>query len=234
MINWRDTGLIIDFRRHGETSAIIEIFSKEHGKYSGMVRGGASRNQAPSLQAGHVVTAEFTARLEEHLGTLKIETLESHVAMLLADPLRLSVFQSMSALIKFGMSEHDPHPLLYDACLNCLTSDQPMLAYVQWELTLLSEAGFHLELDKCAVTGARENLEFVSPKTGRAVTRLAAGNWIDQLLPYSTLFAGDQHGNCADALKTTGYFLTHWLAQMVGKSELPQARARVLEHLTRV
>ena len=233
MINWRDTGLIIDYRRHGETSAIIEIFSKEHGRHAGVVRGGASRKNAPSLQAGHIVTAEFSARLEEHLGTMKIETLESHVAKLLADPMRLAIFQSICALIKFGMTDRDPHPKLYQASLAWLESEHPVAAYIEWELILLSEAGFHLELDKCAVTGARENLSFISPKTGRSVTREAAGEWADQLLPYSTVFIGDPNGNREDALKTTGYFLTHWLAQMVGKHELPKARGRIIELLSR-
>ncbi len=233
MINWSDTGLIIDFRRHGETSAIVEIFSKEHGRHAGIVRGGASRKNAPNLQPGHIVTAEFSARLEEHLGTMKIETQESHIASLLSNPMRLAIFQSICSLIKFGMTERDPHPKLYEASLAWLSSQHPIAAYIEWELILLSEAGFHLELDKCAVTGAKENLEYISPKTGRAVTSDAAGKWVDQLLPYSTIFVGDPEGSRSDALKTTGYFLTHWLANMVGKHELPKARARIIELLSR-
>lgn len=232
MISWRDQGIIIDYRRHGETGAIIEIFSLEHGRHMGVVRGGASRKNAPVLQAGNVVEVEFSARLEEHLGSFKVEPIQSFVASFMSDPLRLAIFQSISSLIKFGMTERDPHPLLYQSTLAWLTSHTPDFDYVHWELTLLSEAGFHLELDKCAVTGYTENLEFVSPKTGRAVTLEAAGQWADQLLPYSPIFAGHK-GELEPALKTTGYFLSHWLASMIGKHELPKARGRAIELLER-
>ncbi len=229
MINWSDEGVIIDFRRHGETSAIIEVFTHSHGRHLGVMKGGGSRAKSPQLQPGCLSKVEYSARLEEHLGRFRLEAVRNFTASLMSDPLKLLSFQSICALIKFAMVERDPHPNLYVNLQQWLQSENYLAEYARFELELLSEAGFQLDLMRCAVTGRIDNLQFVSPKSGRAISKEAAGEWADRLLPYSTIFAGDDGGNIQSALKTTGHFLTDWLAPMNGRYELPKARERLLK-----
>ena len=225
MITWSDEALIISYRPFGESSAILEIFTPQHGRFSGVVRGGSSRKQRPHLQPGTIVSAHYSARLEEHMGALKVEPIKSYAGLLMSSPTRLAGFQSICAMIKFAMTERDPHPRLYNHTLHWLESENICLSYVTWELILLSETGFQLALEQCTVTGRADDLAFVSPKTGAAVCKEAAGEWADKLLPYSPMFAGENLG-FEPATRTLEFFLVNWLAKMIGKHKLPEARAR--------
>ena len=231
-MEWRDQGTLLAVRRHGESSAIIEVFSEHHGRHAGIVRGGASRKLAPVLQPGSQLDLEWRARLDEHLGVFRVEPLQSRAAAIMADRKALAGLTAICGLLKFALPEREPHPRVYVATQNLLTllmidQDAWPAGYLSWELLLLEDLGFGLALESCAVSGRTDELEFISPKSGQAVTREGAGRWVDQLLPYP------DPNNIVGSLRTTGYFLEHWLAASLGDRELPVARARLLGLLER-
>ncbi len=228
-MNWRDQGALLSVRRHGETSAIIEVFTENHGRHAGVVRGGASRKQAPVLQPGSQLDVEWHARLDEHIGTFRVEPLLTRAAQVMDSRAALAGLNAICGLLKFALPEREPHPRLYAATQDLLNSlaapDDLPRDYLMWELLLLEDLGFGLDLATCAVTGMSESLAFVSPRTGRAVSREAAGDWAEKLLPYPDLTS--KNGSIA-GLKTTGYFLEHWLAHSLGDRPLPDARGRLV------
>lgn len=239
-MDWQEDGTILSAKPHGEGSAIVELFTRTHGRHAGLVRGGSSRKMAPLLQPGARVQAAWRARLEEHLGTFTIDPVRSRMAVVLGDRDALSGLSAVTALLSFSLPERLAYPRLHDGTELVLDMlDQPdhwPLAYLRWELALLEETGFGLDLSTCAVTGSTENLIYVSPRTGRAVSQEGAGAWATRLLPLSPCLTGaastdDQ--DLADALRTTGHFLEHHLAPALGDKGLPPARARLIARLTR-
>ena len=171
-MEWRDEGVILSVRRHGETSAIAEIFTAQHGRALGLVRGGRSRAQRPVLQAGNAVAAVWRARLEEQLGTYSIEPLDLRAGAIMEAPFRLAGLATITGLAQ-QLPEREPHPRLYAAMrvvLEAIADDTlwPALL-VRWELGLLEELGFGLDLSSCAATGSRDELIYVSPRSGKAV-----------------------------------------------------------------
>lgn len=238
-MEWRDEGAVLAIRRHGETSAIIEVFSRDHGRHAGVVRGGASKRYAAILQPGAQLDVTWRARLEDHLGSFTVEPLRSRSSAL-NDRLTLAGLNAICALLKFALPEREAHPSLYQRSVTLLdllnATDAWPLAYLRWELALLEELGFGLDLTKCAVSGSRDDLIYVSPRTGRAVSRQGAGDWADRLLPLPQCFLGQgpvSDEDIAQGLTTTGYFLTHWLAPSLGNTPLPPARQRLIDRLTR-
>ncbi|MFN3259285.1 MAG: DNA repair protein RecO [Pikeienuella sp.] len=236
-MEWRDEGVILSARRHGEDALILEALTAAHGRHAGIVRGGASRKMAPLLQPGADVSLEWRARLGEHLGAFRAEPLRSRAGALMADGDALAAMASVAALLTAFLPEREPCPALHAATVSLLDSlgaapDWPE-AYVAWELMLLSELGWPLELSACAVTGAREDLTHVSPKSGRAVSRAAAEPWGGRLLPLPGFLggaAGDANGGgLAEGLALSGFFLERW----VGAGDLPAPRGRLAERLAR-
>ncbi len=239
MVDWRDQGAILSVRAHGESAAIIEVFTESHGRHAGVVRGGASRKMAPLLQPGGQVDVAWRARLDEHIGTFTVEPLRSR-AHLMGDRLALAGLNSVCALLLFALPEREPHPPLYAATIALLDGmgAQPdwVLDYLRWELGLLEELGYGLDLSSCAVTGARDGLAYVSPKSGRAVSRDGAGDWADRLLPLPPCLLGQgaaDPGDLAQGLAVTGHFLTNKLATDIGSRPLPEARRRFVEAVVR-
>ncbi|MBQ0750807.1 MAG: DNA repair protein RecO [Roseovarius sp.] len=232
-MDWRDQGILLSSRRHGETSVIIEVFTPERGRHAGVVRGGASRKMAPVLQPGAQLDVEWRARLEDHIGTFRVEPLKSR-AWTMSDRMALAGLNAVCALLLFVLPEREAHAELYRKTLILLDLlDQPeiwTLAYLNWELALLEEMGFGLDLRRCAVLGEKANdLSYISPKTGRAVSRAGAGEWADRLLPLPPCLMG--HGPAPDAeilqgFEVTGHFLRNHLAPQLGNRPLPEARAR--------
>ncbi|MFU8777847.1 MAG: DNA repair protein RecO [Roseovarius sp.] len=232
-MDWRDQGILLSSRRHGETSVIIEVFTPERGRHAGVVRGGASRRMAPVLQPGAQLDVEWRARLEDHIGTFRVEPLKSR-AWTMSDRMALAGLNAVCALLLFVLPEREAHAELYRKTLILLDLlDQPeiwTLAYLNWELALLEEMGFGLDLRRCAVLGEKANdLSYISPKTGRAVSRAGAGEWADRLLPLPPCLMG--HGPAPDAeilqgFEVTGHFLRNHLAPQLGNRPLPEARAR--------
>lgn len=240
MLEWRDHGILLSVRRHGESSAIIDVFTEEHGRHSGVVRGGASRRMAPILQPGAQLDVTWRARLEDHLGGYHAEPLRSRAAAALSGRLALAGLNAVTALLAFCLPEREPHPHLYvrsERLLDLLENEDLWpLAYLRWELALLEEMGFGLDLSCCAVTGRQAGLAFVSPKTGRAVSREGAGEWADRLLPLPPVMLGQ--GDAEDteilqALRTTGYFMEAHVAPSLGNRPLPEARGRLADLLSR-
>lgn len=233
-MDWRDEGVLISVRRHGESAAIVEVFTAEHGRHSGVVRGGGSRRMAPILQPGAQVAVEWSARLEEHIGTFRVDPTRSRAGVM-TDGVALAALGSVLGLVAVALPERAAHPGLYATTVALLDglehdSDWPA-AYARWELDLLGELGFGLDLSACAVTGTEVDLAYVSPRTGRAVSHAGAGEWQSRLLPLpSFLLRGGSAGGAAmaDALALSGYFLERRLAPTLNRERLPPARGRAV------
>ena len=231
---------MLSSRRHGETSAIIEVFTPLHGRHAGVVRGGTSRKIAPILQPGAQLDVTWRARLEDHIGGFTVEPVRSRAVAAMADRMALKGLNAVTALLSFCLPEREAHTPLYartEALLDLLGQGELWpLAYLRWEVALLEEMGYGLDLSACAVRGTNEDLAFVSPKTGRAVSRQGAGEWIDRLLPLPPVLRGTgdaPDAEIAEAFRTTGYFLSEHLARDLGNKPLPEARARYVEAFNR-
>ncbi|MGB3244051.1 MAG: DNA repair protein RecO [Sulfitobacter sp.] len=239
-MEWRDQGILLSVRRHGETSAIIEVFTPEQGRHAGVVRGGTSRKIAPILQPGAQLDVVWRARLEAHIGSFTVEPVRSRAAIAMGDRMTLAALNTVTALLSFCLPEREPHAALYQrtqALLDLLDQQEVWpLAYLQWEVKLLEEMGYALDLTACAVTGATEGLCYVSPKSGRAVSLEGAGEWADRMLPLPDVLRGlgeAEDAEIAQAFVTTGYFLETHLARDLGDKPLPEARARFVEAFSR-
>ncbi|MEJ6395660.1 DNA repair protein RecO [Gymnodinialimonas sp. 2305UL16-5] len=237
-MEWRAEGILLAVRRHGEAAAILELFTAEHGRHLGVVRGGASRKMAPLLQVGAQLDATWRARLADHIGSFTIELKTSRAAEAMDDRLALAGLSAVCALLSFALPERAAYPALYArslALLDNFGAESWAQAYLGWEMALLEETGFGLDLSACAVSGTNEDLCYVSPRTGRAVARHAAGDWVDRLLPLPPVMVGGD-GSLSDVLaglQTTGHFLTQHLAPSLGDRRLPAARQRFVEALSR-
>ena len=238
-MEWREDGILLSMRPHGEGSAIIEVFTRGHGRHFGVVRGGASRKRAAHLQPGAQLDLSWRARLDDQIGVFLAEPVASRAAVL-ESPLALAGLTAACALLHVSLAERDPHPQLYSRTLSLMDA---MAAgadwvgdYLRWEMLLLDEIGFGLDLTRCAVTGQRDDLAFVSPRTGRAVSRTAAGDWAPKLLPLPQALMGQGPATAAEvaqALTITGHFLARELATDARPSSLPDSRARLLARLAR-
>lgn len=240
-MDWRDHGILLSLRRHGESAAIIDVFTESHGRHAGVVRGGAGRRMAPILQPGAQLDLTWRARLEEHLGSYQAEPLRSRAAAALSGRLALAGLNAVTALLSFCLPERAAYPALYartEQLLDLLEQEELWpLAYLHWEVALLEEMGFGLDLTACAVTGTQEGLTYVSPKTGRAVSQAGAGEWADRLLPLPPVLLGQGEAANSEislALGTTGHFLEHHLAPSLGNRPLPEARGRLLDLISRL
>ncbi len=233
-MDWRDEGALLSVRRHGESAAIIEVFTARHGRHAGVVRGGAGRRMTPVLQPGAQLDVTWRARLEGHLGHYTVEPMRQRAAGLMHERAALLALSSVCGLLAFTLPEREPQPALYAASmalLDELGAPGWPLAYLRWEMLLLERSGFGLDLGRCAVTGTREDLAYVSPRTGRAVSRAGAGDWAGRLLPLPACLLGQGPADGAelrDGLAVTGHFLTHRLAPALGDRPLPAARARLV------
>jgi len=238
LMEWRSEGLVLRVRRHGESAAIIDLFTAGHGRHRGVVRGGASRKLAPMLQPGAQLDATWRGRLDAHLGSYTVDPIRGRAAEAMADRVALAGLNAVCALLAFALPEREAHAALYArtvALLDGLGAARWDAAYVAWELALLEETGFGLDLDRCAVSGATNDLAYISPRTGHAVSRGRAGEWADRLLPFSPVLAGraGSQAELAAALRVTGHFLSRHLAPSLGDKPLPPARSRLVSALAR-
>jgi DNA repair protein RecO (recombination protein O) len=234
VIAWTDEGALLAVRRLGETDAIIEALTENHGRHAGVVKGGGGRRMAPVLQPGAQLSIEWRARLESHLGTARVEPIRARAGAIMADAGALAALTSAAALLGAFLPERAPHPALYArtvALFDTLAGGGEWgAAYARWELALLAELGFGLDLGACAATGARADLVFVSPRTGRAVSREAGGPYADRLLALPGFLLRDAApgpGDVAAALRLTGHFLGAWVAAAAGAEAAPAARLRL-------
>lgn len=237
-MEWRDEGIILGTRKHGESSVILEVMTRAHGRHLGMVRGGRSRKAQPVLQAGNRVDVIWRARLDEHLGLFQVEALELNAARLFESACAVYGLQTLAAHLRL-LPERDPHAALYETLLVLIPNlAEPMAAgelVVRFELLVLEELGFGLDLASCAATGRRDELIYVSPKSGRAVSREAGLPWHDKMLalpPFLLRGSGlrADRATMEQAFRLTDFFFTRHVYEPRGLHP-PEARAGFLNAL---
>ncbi len=251
MIEWSDDGIVLSARRHGESGAIVSLLTRAHGRHAGLVLGGAGRRARGVYEPGNRVAATWRARLSEHLGHFACELAESRAAALLDDALRLAALTSATAILDAALPEREPHERLFESldaliarlCDPSTGPSWPTL-YVRFELDLLTELGFGLDLTRCAATGQSDDLAYVSPKTGRAVSTTAGEPYRDRLLSLPSFLTrpavsnGISPADILNGLRLTGFFLeqhvfAHQPPAPAGRSLLPAARDRLITVLQR-
>ncbi len=241
-MEWTDTGIVLGTRRHGEANAILELMTREHGRHLGLVRGGAGPRLKPVLQPGNSLAATWRARLDEHLGYYTVEGLELRAASFLTAAHAVYGVTHLAALCRL-LPERDPHEQVFEtleAALDRLADPAEVAVKVaRFELDLLAELGFGLDLTACAVTGGLADLVYVSPKSGRAVSRAAGEPWRDRLLALPAFLGEDEEAaappsadDLAAGFALTGYFLERHLYAPHGAA-LPDARAAFIAAVTR-
>ncbi len=236
-MEWTDDAIVLSTRPHGEAAAVARLLTREHGVHAGLVRGGAGKRLRGVLQPGNRVRATWRARLADHLGTYACEPTGAVAAALLGDPLRLAGLSAACAVAAVALPEREAHPAVFAglaALLDALAGEQWPSAYVKWELGLLGELGFGLDLSRCAATGGNDQLAYVSPKTGRAVSLSAGEPYREKLLALPPfLLAEGATGDgaaVADGLRLTGHFLDrHVFVHRAGG--VPAARQRLVDRL---
>lgn len=233
-MEWQGEASVMLTRRHGENAVILTVLARDSGLVSGLVPGGASSKRAAMLQPGNRISLRWRARLEDQLGTFTAEPARARPGLLgTADA--LAGVNAVTALLVWALPERDPHPRLTDATetlLDRMDRAEPWAEdYLRWEMRLLDDLGFGLDLGRCAVTGSRDGLAYVSPRSGRAVSAQAAGDWVPKLLPLPAILGGRGNGGVADALALTGYFLETRLAEFHAGKPLPPSRARLVARL---
>jgi DNA repair protein RecO (recombination protein O) len=230
-MEWRDEGIILGTRKHGETSAILEVMTRAHGRHLGLVRGGRSRKQQAVLQPGNRVELLWRARLDEHLGIFQAEPLELNAARLFDSAVAIYGLQTLAEHLRL-LPERDPHAGLFETLVLMIEHlDDPAAAaelVVRFELLILDELGFGLDLTECAATGTRDDLAYVSPKSGRAVSRAAAAPWREKMLALPAFLQRGsglraRPSDIEDAFRLTGFFFTRHVYEPRGLGE-PEAR----------
>jgi DNA repair protein RecO (recombination protein O) len=238
-MEWIDEAIVLGVKRHGETSIILELLTRAHGRHLGLVRGGSGPRLRGILQPGNAVQATWRARLDEHLGHYLVEAANLRAAGFLDKAHALHGVTHLAALVRL-LAEREPHTAIYDALQEILDRlDQPQAVapmIARFELDFLAELGFGLDLAACAATGLKDDLVFVSPRSGRAVSRAAGEPYRDKLMRLP-LFLRQQTappgpGDLVDAFALTGFFLDRHAFAPRGLS-VPEARAHFVTALTR-
>ena len=240
-MEWTDDAIVLGTRKHGETAVLLEVMTRAHGRYMGLVRGGRSRRMQPVLQPGNALQVTWRARLENHMGQFSAELSTSRAARLMAKPLGTYGMQFIAELTRL-LPERDPHPYLYQA-LNVIVDeleegDVAGEMMVRYELALLAELGYGLDLESCAATGVTDGLIYVSPKSGRAVCREAGKPYHDRMLPLPAFLRGEAASNrvsyeeLVDGFRLSGFFLDRHLYQPTGLKP-PDLRSSFIEAVKR-
>ncbi|MBL4804166.1 MAG: DNA repair protein RecO [Alphaproteobacteria bacterium] len=218
MESWKDQGIVLSARPHGENGAIVSLLTEEQGRHAGYVRGAQGTKLRGSLEVGNIVDASWQSRTSDSLGSFSLELSRGTAALFMQDPIKLSALQSACALCDEALPEREKHAGLYHglcALFETLESDIWGAAYVMWEIAFLKELGFSLDLTQCAGGGDNGALTYVSPKTGRAVSAEQGEPYKDKLLnlpPFLKPESGEiNEQGVLEGLRMTGYFLEHWV-----------------------
>lgn len=233
-MEWADEAVVLAVRRLGENGVVADLLTREHGRHAGLVHGGTGKEKRGILLPGNRVKAWWRGRLADQLGAYRIEPLRAHAAELFDDPGRLAALASACAVCEVALPERQPHPAAHAALvalLEALHSEAWPSVYVHWELALLRDLGYGLDLTCCAATGANDGLAFVSPKSGRAVSLSAGEPYRDKLLELPRFLVEGGEGEAPEifaGLRLSGFFLDrHVLASH--HAALPPARARLVD-----
>jgi DNA repair protein RecO (recombination protein O) len=236
-MEWSDDAIVLSSRPHGETGLVLELLTRDHGRHAGLVRGGTSRRLKPALQPGNSVHAQWRARLEEHLGSFTCELARARAGELMDSRERLAGLNAFTAITNAAMPEREAHAPVFlggEVLLDAMVTEDAlhwMTLYIRWEVGLLEALGFGLDLSECAATGVTSDLAYVSPKSGRAVSRDGAGIYAARLFALPAFLldtAADEPTpqDIAAGLALTGHFLLERVLQPHGKA-MPPARYRL-------
>lgn len=234
-MEWNDDAIVLSARRHGESSMILEALTREHGRHLGLVHGGATQRRKATISPGNSLRLAWRARLSEHLGAYTVELARERVGALIEQSEALVGLNAFAEIARAVLPEREPHATVFDAAeilLDAIASDDFLHwgpVYVRWELGVLDALGFGLDLSRCAATGTTENLSFVSPKSGRAVSAEAAEPWRDRLLVLPEFLresASATGEDIAAGLRLTGHFLRERVLY-AHHQPMPQARERL-------
>jgi DNA repair protein RecO (recombination protein O) len=242
-MEWADDAIVLNIRPHGESSAVMDTLTRSHGRHAGLVRGASSRKVRAALQPGNSVHLIWRARLNEQLGTFVAEPMQTRAGHLIEDRAALIGLNALTAIVIATLPEREAHNSIHKASellLDAIASQDFAhwgTLFVRWEAGLLDELGFGLDFSECAATGTREDLEFVSPRSGRAVSRSAAAPYKERMLELPQFLLGSQNSEPTMAdiragLKLTGNFLLERVLRPHGK-EMPAARLRLEERAGR-
>ncbi|HEV7267200.1 MAG TPA: DNA repair protein RecO [Falsiroseomonas sp.] len=230
-MEWQAPAVVLDVRPHGEAAAVVTLLTEEHGRHAGLAKGGASRGQAAIWQPGNLVEAKWVARLADQLGALSGELVHPAAALAMEDPLSLAILRAATSVAEGALPEREPHPRVFRGLVTLIATlargaEPAMPELVRWEAELLADLGYGLDLARCAVSGTQEELAFVSPRTGRAISVAAAGEWRDRLLTLPPFLLGQGPSGPADwmaGLRLTGHFLAR---DVFGTQHRPPPSAR--------
>ena len=236
-MQWDAPAIILDVRPYGEGDAVAAVMTAAHGLHRGLARGGASRGKAATWQPGNMVQVQWTARLPDQLGSFTGELIHAGASDAMQDPMSLSMLTAICAVAEGALPEREPLPRIFGGLLHLLPrlplGEQVLTELIQWEVVVLSDLGYGLDLSACAVTGRTKGLCYVSPRTGRAVTQEGAGEWAARLLPLPGFLTGSAPPDLAgwrDGLRLTGHFLAR---DAFGHQHrpLPQARGMLYDRV---
>ncbi len=244
-MDWRDDAIVLSTRKLGENSVRLSVLTRDYGRYAGMVRGATSKSMRGTLEPGNEVRVGWSARLSEHLGQFRCELTGAHVADLLLSPGPLMALSSACAMLEVTLPEREAHTALYQgtvALLSALKTEQWLASYIRWEVGLLDELGYGLSLDRCAATDVADDLCFVSPKSGRAVSEAAGTAYRDRLLPLPAFLAAGRAAQSSrdqglneqfrQGIKLTGFFIHRDIFEAKGVKPVA-ARDRLVSHIWR-
>jgi DNA repair protein RecO (recombination protein O) len=236
-MEWDAPAIILDVRPYGEGDALATVITREHGPHRGLARGGASRGKAGTWQAGNMVQVQWTARLSDQLGSFTGELIHAGAAYAMQEALPLAMLTAICSVAEGALPERAPHLRIFDGLLRLIPrlplGESLLTELIQWEMVVLSDLGYGLDLSMCAVTGRTDCLAYVSPKTGRAVTREGAGEWASRLLPLPGFLTGVAPANITawrDGLRLTGHFLARDAFGNLHRP-LPQARTMLYDRV---
>ena len=229
-MEWEAPAVVLAARPYSEGDALVTVLTGSHGTHRGLARGGSSRAQASTWQPGNVVQARWVARLPDQLGSITAELVHPGAALAMDDALSLAILSSACAVAEGALPEREPHPQVFAGLVQLIAglarSPDALTELVRWEGALLAELGYGLDLSACVVSGVVSGLAWVSPKTGRAVSDAAAGEWRDRLLRLPGFLVGGNTAGAADwrdGLKLTGHFLAR---DAFGQQHRPLPAAR--------
>ncbi|HEY0420849.1 MAG TPA: DNA repair protein RecO [Acetobacteraceae bacterium] len=236
-MEWEAPGILLDVRPFGEGDAVATVMTEEHGTHRGLARGAQSRSRVAMWQPGNLLQLRWVARLSDQLGAFSAELIHPAAALVLDDALALGMLTSCCAVAEGALPERQPHPRVFDLLLHLLArlpnGPSELPALIRWEAALLTDLGYGLDLSRCAATGATERLSWVSPKSGRAVSEEAAGEWSARLMRLPSLLRSEDAGTAedwADGLRITGHFLARDVFGLQHKP-LPPARLALYDRV---